>query len=324
MEFEHEPVLRGQVVELFTASGPPPRRFVDLTVGGAGHAEALLDAGVGSERYIAVDRDPEAVAVARERLERFGDRVSVLQAPFSAAVLSGGAALGGPVDGLFADLGVSSFQLDTARRGFAFRAEAALDMRMDPTSGESAAELIERTSESDLARIFQRFGEVPAARRIAAAVKRASEQGALRTTTELKWVVESHAPAAMRRRAIHPATLVFQALRIAVNDELGELRSLLGALEDVVAPGGRVGVISFHSLEDRAVKRRFRELTTPPPTLPGVPLLGAAEAEWTEVSRKGWVADDAELDRNPRSRSARLRGIRRRGRKGQRGHGPND
>lgn len=308
--FVHETVLRDPVIANLAAQ---PRGtdsvYVDGTLGGGGHAEALLTA-CPDARLVGIDRDPSALAAAGDRLAAFGDRVTLVHASYSElpAVL---AARGIPaIHGLVLDLGVSSPQLDLPERGFSFQRSGPLDMRMDPTRGPTALALIEDTDEEDLANLIFELGEERHSRRVARAIKDAAAAGALATTTDLAAVIARTIPLAEQRKSkIHAATRTFQALRIAVNAELAELEALLAALPALLAPGGRAAIISFHSLEDRLVKQRFRDLAWTS-SLP--PHLARAAGERVEpvcqlITRKAIVADDAEISRNPRARSARLR-----------------
>lgn len=255
------------------------RLVLDLTVGAGGHAEALLEAGV--ERVIGVDRDPDAVRAASARLARFGSRFAAVRARFSRPPV------GGPVDGVLFDLGVSSMQLDTPERGFSYRLTGPLDMRMG-RDGPSAMELVNEAPEAELARILTEYGEEPRARRVAAAIVRARARAPIRTTEELARIVAGALGA--RRGGPHPARRTFQALRIAVNRELEELSESLPVAAALLAPRGRIVVISYHSLEDRIVKRF---------------LLG--EPSLQVLTRKPRRPSAAERARNPRARSAKLR-----------------
>jgi 16S rRNA (cytosine1402-N4)-methyltransferase len=242
---------------------------------------------------IALDRDDAALEAARERLRGFGERVRFVKTPFGdveAALRSLGVA---QVDGLCADLGVSSPQLDDAARGMSFRREGPIDMRMDPTSGETALELIERESDEGLADIIFHYGEERRSRRIARSIKRAFGEGQLATTLDLRRAIV-RAVGPVRVGGVDPATRTFQALRIAVNGELDELEKLLEALPRIVVPGGRVAILDFHSLEDRMVKRAL-----------------ADRAIWTPLTKKPLVASEEESSNNPRARSAKLRSSRR-------------
>ena len=284
----HRSVLLDEVVEALQPG--PGKHFLDLTLGWGGHSLELLRAGA---RVTGVDRDPDAIAAASERLAEFGDHFTPLRSTFGEAV----AKLQGPFDGVLADLGVSSPQLDRAERGFSFRSDAPLDMRMSQ-EGLSAAELLEQLDEAELARILKVYGEERHARRVARAILAAMP---VTTTRQLAEICAASIPGARKQR-IHPATRTFQALRIVVNDELGQLETLLARIPELLAPGGRAAIISFHSLEDSAVKARFRELSgvgTPRDAYghPVTPPLGRL------VRRKAIQSKDD----NPRARSARLR-----------------
>jgi len=286
----HIPVLRDEVLRLLA-----PRDggiYVDATLGRGGHAEAILDASGPSGRLVGLDRDEAALRETRPRLSRFGDRVSLVHGRF-ADLREHLARHGTPrVDGLVADLGVSSPQLDTAERGFSFRNEGPLDMRMDTSEGPTVREVIESLDEHELANALFHYGEERKSRPIARSIKRAEAEGRLETTLDLSraiWRVTGP-----RRGGIDPATRSFQALRIVVNSELAELESLLAALPDVLADDGVAAIISFHSLEDRAVKH----------TLRGEPRLAV-------LTKRPIEASEDEARDNPRSRSAKLRGARR-------------
>jgi 16S rRNA (cytosine1402-N4)-methyltransferase len=277
--------------------------FVDCTLGGGGHTEALLVAGAN---VIGLDRDSDALTFAKEnRLHRFGSRFLPVRADFSrlGAVLD---EMGiAQVDGILADLGVSSWQLDTAERGFSFMREGPLDMRMNRDEGPTAADIVNTATAAELMRIFREYGEEPNARRIAAHLVSARMPHPFHTTMQLALSVEEVSP---RRGRIHPATRVFQALRIAVNRELEVLESLLAQAPARLKPGGRLAVISFHSLEDRIVKdflkvRSARELDRPewPAPRPNPDYIFDA------LTRKPLIASAEEQQRNPRSRSAKLR-----------------
>jgi 16S rRNA (cytosine1402-N4)-methyltransferase len=259
------------------------RLVVDATVGGGGHAEALLDAGV--DVVIGLDRDPRAVALAAARLRRFGRRFRAVVARFSEMPV------GNRVDGVLYDLGVSSMQLEDPARGFGYRVAGPLDMRMEPR-GPSAADLVNRLPEEELARIIATYGEEPRARRVARAIARARARGPIATTDELARIVAG--AVGRRRGGPHPARRTFQALRVAVNRELEELAASLPRAVGILAPGGRIVVISYHSLEDRIVKRAFREDARVAVLTPG-PLRPTEE----------------EVGRNPRARSAKLRAAER-------------
>ncbi len=296
----HQPVLLAEVLRwLAPRSGG---RYVDCTVGAGGHAAAILDASAPDGRLLGLDRDEEALALAARRLSSFGQRFVLRHAPFSRVRAVVQDVFDGPVDGLLADIGVSSMQLDRPERGFSFAREGPLDMRMDPSQGPTVLELLRRTPEPDLARILRDYGEERRARRLARVLKEAARAGRLRTTLDVRReVLRVLGPP--RHGRIDPATRTFQALRIAVNDELGELRALLAALPEVLADGAVAVIVSFHSLEDRLVKHAFRE-----------------EPRLEVLTRRPVVASEEEVRRNPRARSAKLRAARRRPREADAPH----
>jgi len=305
--FAHESVLAAEVLEHLTTRNHGV--YVDGTLGGAGHAAQILERAPQAS-LIGIDRDPAALARSREVLAGFADRARLVHGEYSdlAQILAGqGIAR---VDGILLDLGVSSPQLDQPERGFSFARPGPLDMRMDPTSGPTALDLLRETFVDDLADLIASFGEERHAKKIARLIKEAIAADRLHTTTDLAAVVAKAIPAIEQRKSkIHPATRTFQALRIAVNAELAQLAHFLAGFPDLLAPGGRCAIISFHSLEDRLVKQRFRDLawtTSLPPHLAeraGERVLPVCAL----VTRKAVVAGDAEIERNPRARSARLR-----------------
>ena len=287
----HEPVMVAEVIEQLE----PGRGgvFVDCTVGLGGHARALIEAG--ASRLIGLDRDPAAVAAARDALGGFGDRVEVVHADYRrvAAVLDERGVA--KVDGVLADLGVSSMQLDAPGRGFSFRQDDPLDMRMDTTAGPTAAEALRDVDERTLADVIYEFGEERHSRRVARAIVAARERGSIETTGQLAEIVRR----AISRKGytrIDPATRTFQAIRIWLNRELEGLDSFLGAAARRLADGGRMAVITFHSLEDRIVKHTLRAL--------------AAEHAGLRIrTKRPLVPSEAEIGRNPRARSAKLRAV---------------
>lgn len=311
MEDGHLPVL---VEEVMTMLVPRPGSFhVDCTVGGGGHTERILEAASPDGRVLGLDADPAAIARAGERLARFGDRLVLRQADFGDLAEAAPAAGFGAVDGILFDLGLSSHQLADTDRGFGFRTGGRLDMRFDPTRGEPAAALLARLGEDALTDLFRRWGEEPRARRIARAVVEARRTGAVDTAEGLALLVERVVPRPPDRRGrIHPATRVFQALRIAVNTELESLAAGLAAAVDILRPGGRLVVLSYHSLEDRLVKRFIaaeRRGCTCPPRFP-VCVCGRPP-RLRPIGRQPIVASEAEVAANPRARSARLRAAER-------------
>jgi 16S rRNA (cytosine1402-N4)-methyltransferase len=309
MEFGHLPVMVGEAIE---ALSPAPGSLqIDATVGGGGHAERILEASNPDGRLVGLDADRAAIARARARLARFGDRVVLREANFADIADVAPAAGGAEADGILFDLGLSSDQLADLERGFSFRSEAPLDMRFDVSTGTPAHELLGSLSADELASIFRRYGEEPFAGRIARAIVTERDDPRTLTGAGLAALVERVTPRGARRR-IHPATRVFQALRIAVNGELDSLeRGLAGAL-GLLRPGGRLVVISYHSLEDRIVKRFFaaeRRGCTCPPELP-VCVCGR-KPRLRLVGRQPLRPTPAETLGNPRSRSARLRAAER-------------
>ncbi len=293
--FLHQSVLAAAVLEAFVSLPPAPDGapplLIDCTLGGGGHSALLLEAHPDWQ-LIGLDQDPTARAAAAAQLASYGDRVRIEAANFGA--------WSPPADlravAVLADLGVSSPQLDRAERGFSFRAEGPIDMRMNSEAGETAAELLDRLEEGALADVLFQFGDERLSRRIARRLvaEREAKPWGERSTSELAYAVAGCYPPKARRGRIHPATRSFQALRIAVNDELGCLERLLQPAPDWLLPGGVLAIISFHSLEDRLVKRAF---------------LGDARLE--RITRRPVVADAAEAEANPRSRSAKLRLARR-------------
>jgi 16S rRNA (cytosine1402-N4)-methyltransferase len=303
--FEHLPVMAREVAELFRAV--PPGTVVDATVGGGGHAAAVLEANP-HVRLLGIDRDPAAVEAARGALARFGDRAQVVRANFCAlGELAAG--LPGPVTGVLFDLGVSSPQLDDAGRGFSYRLPGPLDMRMDPSQDLSAAELVNQADEASLARAIAAGGETRFARRIARAVVAARP---FSSTAELAEVVVGAIPAAARRRGRHPARRAFLGLRMAVNAELEALAEALPRAVEVLAPGGRLAVISYHSGEDRLVKQAFAVAATGGCTCPpGMACVCGAKPLARLLGRRARRPSAAEMAANRRAQSARLRALER-------------
>ena len=304
--FSHDPVLVSEVARLFAAV--PAGVMIDGTVGGGGHAAAILDARPDL-CLLGFDRDPDAIAAASSRLAGYGDRVALRQARFSAmadelrAARGRGHSFDGPLTGVLLDLGVSSYQLDEADRGFSYRSEGPLDMRMGQGDGPTAAEFLEHTDEATLAALLVDNGE----RRFARAIARSVLAAKPSSTAELSTAVERAVPAAARRRG-HVASRTFQALRVAVNEELDELRQGLSAAQALLVPLGVLAVISYHSGEDSLVKATLRDAATGgcvcPPALPCV---CGATPTMRLVTRGATKASATEVARNGRARSARLR-----------------
>ena len=307
----HVPVLLDRVVALLQpALDRPGSVLVDATLGLGGHTEAVLTR-LELCRVIGIDRDPQALELASARLSGFGDRFTAVHAVYDE--LPDVLAEQGleSVDAVLFDLGVSSMQLDLTDRGFAYREDAPLDMRMDPTRGPSAADVLNTYSEADLARVLREYGEEKFARRIAGAIVRARAEEPFTTSARLVELLYAEIPAPARRTGGHPAKRTFQALRMEVNDELAVLRRAIPAAIDAIAVGGRVVVESYHSLEDRLVKRAFAAATasTVPHDLPFVP--EGQEPALRLVTRGAEQADAQEIEANPRAASVRLRAIER-------------
>ena len=304
--FRHTSVMLDRVLELFAPV--PAGTIVDATLGGAGHAVALLETRTDL-RVLGLDQDPHALAAAQARLAVYGDRAMAVRARFDqlATVVAAAGATIQPIVGVLFDLGVSSPQLDRAERGFSYRHEGPLDMRMDPDAPRTAADIVNGSDERELTHILRTYGDERFAARIARRIVAARP---ILTTTDLADIVREAIPAATRRTGGHPAKRTFQALRIETNDELTVLADGLDAAIDVVAPGGRVVAISFQSGEDRLVKARFRLAETGGCTCPvGLPCVCGAVAEGRLLKRGGWTASPDETERNPRAASARLRAI---------------
>ncbi len=300
--FRHEPVLAAEIVKFLRPS--PGMVFLDGTLGGGGHTSLLLQAGA---RVIGCDRDPAALLHTQERLAAQSDLLTALETNFSEAPEALARMEILQLDGILLDLGVSSHQLDTPDRGFSFQREGPLDMRMGAT-GMTAADLVNGESAAELVRIFRAYGDEPRAIQFAAKIIRAREKKPFKTTTELAELI-----AEGRHGPRHPATRVFQALRIAVNDEMGSLERALPALSSLLRPGGRMAIITFHSLEDRMVKHFFRHHSIAEiddPTWPAA--RPNPERVFDMVTPRSVTASLEELASNPRSRSARLRVVERR------------
>ncbi len=307
----HVPVLLARTLELLApAVDAPGAVMVDATLGLGGHSAALLER-FGSLRLVGLDRDPQALALAGERLAPFGDRATLVHAVYDELAEVLGRLGVTRVQGVLFDLGVSSMQLDQAGRGFAYAQDAPLDMRMDQSRGATAAEVVNTYSASELARVLREYGEERFARRIADAVVRERATEPFTGTARLAELVRSSIPAATRRTGGHPAKRTFQALRIEVNGELAALEGALPAAVDALAVGGRMVVLSYHSLEDRMVKRVLRAgaTSTAPVDLPVVP--AEHEPVLRLLTRGSEPASDEEIAENPRAASVRLRACER-------------
>ncbi|HDR46998.1 MAG TPA: 16S rRNA (cytosine(1402)-N(4))-methyltransferase RsmH [Geoalkalibacter subterraneus] len=304
----HVPVMPDEVIAYLA-----PRNgglYLDGTLGGAGHARLVLEASTPDGRLVGLDRDPAAITRAQDVLAPFADRIDLRHCNF-AQMEQVARELGiDGFDGILLDLGVSSYQLDEAERGFSFRADAPLDMRMDDSAGMTAANVLAEEDEKGLARIFREFGEERYARRIARRIVAQREQEPLVSTGQLAELVRDAVPGGRIPARIHPATRVFQALRIYVNDELRSVEQGLEQAVTLLRPGGRLVVISFHSLEDRRVKHFFRELATGCTCPPRIPMCVCGNQPSVRLlTRRGVRADESEIALNSRSRSAILRAV---------------
>jgi 16S rRNA (cytosine1402-N4)-methyltransferase len=296
----HIPVLYHEVLELLQPQ--PGGQYIDGTLGAGGHTKGLLEASAPNGRVLVFDRDAEAIQFARRRLQTYGERVVFINASYAMMNKLAAAHNFAAVKGVLLDLGLSSSQLADDARGFSFQREGPLDMRFDASQEKTAADLVNNWHEDDLVAILRRYGEVKQAGRVARLIV---ANRPVRTTTELAKIIEVGTG---QRGRIHPATQVFQALRIAVNDELAELEKGIEAAIDVLDRGGRLAIISFHSLEDRIVKHTFRDLSKACICPPEQPICTCSrQAIVRTITRRAVKAADEEITANPRSRSARLR-----------------
>ncbi len=301
---QHISIMQGEVISALRAEDEAVKRLIDGTVGGGGHSLALMKAGI--EQALGLDLDRSAIASATARLQHYGDRARLVQGSYVDMSTSAKAMGWDSVDAILLDLGLSSLQLDDRRRGFSFRYDAPLDMRFDEGSGDpSAQDLVNGLPATELADLLYRYGEERGARRIARAIV---EQRPIHSARQLAQLVTRVQPRPARRSVkTHPATRVFQALRIAVNRELESVEKALPIAVDLLRPGGRLAVISFHSLEDRIVKQCFRKLSKTVTAPPGMASIEETVAQVWLVNRKPIVPAREEIRANPRSRSAKLR-----------------
>ncbi len=304
--FSHLPVLPAEVLELLAPK--PGGIYLDGTLGGGGHSELILERIGTNGRLIGIDRDQAALRAAGERLSRFGACFQAIQGSFGDLATLLEQAGVSAIDGVLLDLGVSSHQLDTAERGFSFRLDGPLDMRMDRTQGDSAADLLEQLPARELERIIREYGEERWARKIAERIERERAEHPITTTLQLAKLVATTIPRRFHEERIHPATRTFQALRIAVNQELEQVRQGVTAGINALKPGGRIAVISFHSLEDRMVKQLFREAASGCSCPPKIPYCVCGKQPRLKIiTTKPVMATPAEAEQNPRARSAKLR-----------------
>lgn len=308
MEFAHIPVMLDECLEGLNIKADGI--YVDGTVGGAGHSIEIVKRLSGNGRLICVDKDEDALKAAGERLAPYSDRVTFIHDDYKNLVAELDSIGFGKVDGILLDLGVSSYQLDNAERGFSYMKDAPLDMRMDRSQRISAYEVVNGYSESELARILFDYGEEKLARQIARNIVRARAEKPIETTLELAKIVEDTYPAKTRWKFGHPAKRTFQAIRIEVNDELSSLGEAVTQMARRLEKGGRMAVITFHSLEDRIVKSAFKELSLACTCPPDFPVCVCGKVQEVElVNKKPIVASEGELEKNSRSQSAKLRVI---------------
>ena len=306
INFVHRSVLLDECIEGLDIK--PDGIYVDGTTGGGGHSYEIAARLTQGGRLICLDQDADAIAAASERLKPFADRVTFVRCNFC-EVRNACESLGiDHIDGMLLDLGVSSYQLDTAERGFSYQKDAPLDMRMDNRNAKSAYEVVNEYSEQELKRIIYEYGEERYAPKIAAAIGRARAEQPIRTTGELVALIKGAMPAAAKEGGHHPAKRTFQAIRIEVNAELDVIKPAVEAAVDMLAPGGRVAVITFHSLEDRMVKQTYASLAQGCTCPRGLPVCVCGNVPRIRVeTRKPILPCDKELEENPRSRSAKLR-----------------
>jgi len=310
LDFYHLPVMLPEVLKVLSPHSGG--LYIDGTMGGAGHSRAILESSAPNGRLIALDRDDDAISAGSAILAPFGSRAQVIKANFAdmAKAVKEVAQIDEGADGILLDIGVSSFQLDESTRGFSYMQDAPLDMRMDQNQKLSAYEIINKYSEEKLAEIFYSYGEENWSKRIAKFIVETRKTSPIKTTGELVDTIKKAIPAGAREKDQHPAKRTFQALRIAVNDELGALKKGIDSAFSLLKPGGRLAIITFHSLEDRIVKEEFRLLSTKCICPPHMPICVCKhEAEGKLLSKKPILPQQEEIDINPRARSAKLRAI---------------
>ncbi len=304
--FDHKTVLLEKTVAGLDIK--PDGVYVDCTMGGAGHSELILTQLSSRGKLYAFDQDETAIENAQEKLSKYGDKITIIKSNFLHLKEELEKAGVTEVDGVLYDLGVSSPQLDTPERGFSYHHDAPLDMRMDKDASLSAYEVVNDWPYEDLVRIFFRYGEEKFSKQIARKIEAAREKAPIETTSQLVELIKDGIPAPARRKGGHPAKRVFQAIRIAVNDELGVFEKSLEQAIDILKPGGRISVITFHSLEDRICKATFKKASETPPLPPGLPIIpDEFKPVLKLVARKPILPSEEELEENNRARSAKLR-----------------
>lgn len=306
MTFEHKSVLLYETVDSLKIR--PDGIYVDGTLGGGGHASVVLSRLTGKGRLIGIDQDADAIAAASERLKEFGEQVTIVRSNYRniRQVLEG---LGiKKVDGIYLDLGVSSYQLDTAERGFTYREDAPLDMRMDQRNQTTAADIVNGYSEMELYRMIRDYGEDRFAKNIAKHIVMERQKAPITTTGQLVEIIRASIPAKIRFEGGHPAKRTFQAIRIELNRELEVLEETIDTMIDLLSPGGRLSIITFHSLEDRIVKIRFRTNENPCVCPPGFPVcVCGRKSRGRVITRKPILPSEEEIESNSRAKSAKLR-----------------
>lgn len=309
-EFKHISVMPDEVIEGLNIK--PDGIYADGTMGGAGHGQLICER-LTSGRYIGIDRDKDAIAASTKRLEKYGERATVVRSNYSemASVLESLGIKG--VDGILLDLGVSSFQLDTAERGFSYMHDAPLDMRMDDRQQLTAKDIVNTYSEAELIRILREYGEEDFAVSIVKNIVKARAKKPIETTGELSELIKAAVPMKVRMTQGHPAKKTFQAIRIELNDELTELKSCINSMIDMLNPGGRFCIITFHSLEDRIVKNAFRTAENPCICPPQFPVCTCGKKpKGVVITKKPIIPSETEQENNPRSKSSKLRIFERR------------
>lgn len=306
MTFEHKSVLLQETVDSLNVL--PDGIYVDGTLGGGGHAEAVLNRLGTGGRLIGIDQDADAISAATERLKHYGEKVTIVRSNYEQISDVLKQLNIGKVNGIYLDLGVSSYQLDTVLRGFSYREDAPLDMRMDQRNTKTAADLVNHLSEMELYRIIRNYGEDKFAKNIAKHIVRARQDKPILTTGELTEVIKAAIPMKFRATGGHPAKKTFQAIRIELNHELDVLKNSIDTMIDLLEPEGRLSIITFHSLEDRIVKTRFRENENPCECPPGFPVcVCGKESKGRVITRKPIIPAEAEVLANKRAKSSKLR-----------------